>query len=112
MRYQDLGPRSGFSRNRRSCDIFPTVEIKLGDNLQDTEYSTSPQLLAAYEERAMKDGYGIVLEYEDGKGTKKGRKVIYMCGKGGKPRNRKNINLHDTKRRPNAGSHQGLRAAK
>lgn len=80
---------------------FSIDRLKLGDLLPDCEYNTCANLLAAYRTYAYNKGYGVVLDYTDK--NKKRAKIIYMCDKGGKPRDRKNENLHPSKKRPNAG---------
>lgn len=81
---------------------FPTVRQKIGEPLPDAVYASSTALLAAYQAYAYNKGYGVVLNAKNK--NKEGARVIYMCDKGGKPRDRKNNDLHPSKKRPNTGS--------
>jgi hypothetical protein len=81
---------------------FSTEKHKLGDLLPDAIYATANDVLDAYRKHAYDKGYGVVLDYYDK--NKKGRKTVYMCDRGGKPRDRKNLDMHASKKRPNAAS--------
>ena len=72
---------------------FPTARIRLGENLTTTQYKTLQELENAYRIHANKNGYAIVqkCQYK--------QKVLYMCDKSEKPRDRKNKDLHESKRR-------------
>jgi hypothetical protein len=82
---------------------FSTERIKLGEPLPDAVYKTANAVLQAYRDHAYNRGYRVVLEYYAHK-NKEGQKTIYMCDRGGKPRDQKNPDLHDSKKRPNVGT--------
>jgi hypothetical protein len=75
---------------------FSTEKHKLGDLLPDAIYATANDVLDAYRKHAYDKGYGVVLDYYDK--NKKGRKTVYMCDRGGKPRDRKNLDMHASKK--------------
>ena len=81
---------------------FPTIRQKNHCLTRSTVYVSATALLAAYQAHAYNKGYGVVLNAKNK--NKEGARVIYMCDKGGKPRDRKNEDLHPSKKRPNTGS--------
>ena len=81
---------------------FSTKKHNLGDPLPDATYAIANEVLDVYRKHAYDKGYGIVLDYYDQ--NKQGRKTIYMCDRGGKPRDQKNPDIYPSKKRPNAGS--------
>ncbi|KAI0996833.1 hypothetical protein K3495_g11349 [Podosphaera aphanis] len=80
----------------------PTIRIKIGDPLPDTEYESLERLLAAYQSHAHGKGYGVVLNAKNK--IKEGQRIIYICDKGGKAQDRKKKDLHPSKKRKNTGS--------
>lgn len=74
-----------------------------GENLADNNYHSFDALLHVYETHAYNNHYAIVRE----KGVDKRRKaarIVLMCDKGGKYRDRRDRNLHSSRRRDNSGS--------
>ncbi|RKF74275.1 hypothetical protein GcM3_090031, partial [Golovinomyces cichoracearum] len=72
--------------------------MALGEPLPDAEYDTPEDVLQAYQDCGKLNGYDLVFEYERNR-KKKGKSRIYQCDRGGKYRDRKNPNLHESKRR-------------
>jgi hypothetical protein len=98
-------PPPNIQREAHASDApipFSTERIKLGEPLPDAIYETANAVLQAYRDHAYDRGYGVVLEYYTHKNE--GQKTVYMYDRGGKPRDRKSPDLHDSKKRPNAGS--------
>ncbi|RKF81213.1 hypothetical protein GcC1_028033 [Golovinomyces cichoracearum] len=73
------------------------LQIRLGEPLPDAEYDTPEDVLQAYQDHGKLNGYGLIFEYERNR-KKKGKIRIYQCDRGGKYRDRKNPNLHESKR--------------
>jgi hypothetical protein len=72
---------------------FPTIRVKLGEPLADAEYDSEDALLQAYRDHAYNKGYGVVWDYNAS--NKMGKRIIYQCDKGGKPRpEKRNQALH------------------
>jgi hypothetical protein len=81
---------------------FPIIRQKIGEPLPDVVYVSVTALLATYQAYAYNKGYRVVLNVKNK--NKEGARVIYMCDKGGKPRDRKNEDLYLLKKRLNTGS--------
>jgi hypothetical protein len=85
---------------------FPTIRVKIGEPLPDTTYASLPELLAAYQPHSYGRGYGVVLADSRGmnKPNKLGRRCVYRCDRWGKPQNRKNPDMHASRKRAGTGS--------
>ncbi|KAI0994117.1 hypothetical protein K3495_g14065 [Podosphaera aphanis] len=70
------------------------TQEKLGENLPPAQYNILQELVSAYEKNAKENGYAVTLGYEDKR--LKMKKVVYTCDKGGKPRDCKNKDLHES----------------
>ncbi|RKF53314.1 hypothetical protein GcM3_219041 [Golovinomyces cichoracearum] len=71
-----------------------TATFQLGDALPDTTYPTLLQLIDAYKAHSRGRGYGVIIG-----SSSKGKRTILICDRGGKPRQRKQQDLHISKRR-------------
>jgi hypothetical protein len=85
---------------------FPTIRVKIGEPLPDATYDSLPELLQAYQSHSYGRGYGVVLADSKGmnKPNKLGRRSVYRCDRWGKPQNRKNPDMHASRKRAGTGS--------
>lgn len=77
---------------------YPTIRIKLGSPFDTTKMYTSPEVFVqAFQQFSVDKGYSIVVRSTNR--YNKGSCITYECDRGGKPRNRKNKDLHPSRQR-------------
>lgn len=82
---------------------FPILRIKLGPRINENiEYNSYEDAFIAFQQYCASHGYSIVVCGHNK--NKKGETRLYNCDRGGIPRDRKNKELHSSKKRTNTGS--------
>lgn len=81
---------------------FSASRILIGEPLPNATYASCDAALQAYQSHAYNKGYAVILD--DRRSNKEGSRVRFMCDLGRAPRDRRNQDLHTSKKRPNAGS--------